>query len=238
MGGTVIKKYQRIVNKIIDDIGTGLLEPNEQISTEEELAEEFSVSRVTVRRAINELIEKGYLEKKKGKGTYVKSSIVHKQLNDVVSFYKSSILRGEVPSTRLIELKLVNPPLLARKNLKLAENEKVWFIKRIRLTNGFPLIYEESYWNYNLVGELTEDIVSESVFRYLKTKFKIAYATEDIDAISADENLSQLLDVSVGFPIVRTTMTFYTDNDEPFEISVNYHRTDRLKLTLFRTLNE
>ena len=238
MGSSRVKKYQQIVNKIIDDIGTGLLEPNEQIGTEEELAEEFSVSRVTVRRAIDDLIEKGYLEKKKGKGTYVKSTIIHKQLNDVVSFYKSSILRGEVPSTKLIKLQLVKPSLLARKNLKLADDGKVWYVERLRLTNGFPLIYEESFWNYDLVGELTEEIVSESVFRYLKTKFKIAYATEDIDAIDADDKLSKLLDVSVGFPLVRTTMTFYTGDDEPFEISINYHRTDRLKLTLFRTLNE
>lgn len=235
---TKIKKYQKIVNKIIDDIGAGLLEPNEQISTEEQLAEEFSVSRVTVRRAIDELIEEGYLEKKKGKGTYVKSSIVHKQLNDVVSFYKSSILRGEIPSTKIIELKLEKPSLLARKSLKLNKDDDIWHIKRLRLTNGYPMIYEESFWSYNIVGELTEEIVSESVFKHLKTKFKIAYATEDIDAIGANEELSSLLGVSIGFPLVRTTMVFYTGEDVPFEVSINYHRTDRLKLTLFRVLNE
>ncbi|WP_273399426.1 GntR family transcriptional regulator [Traorella massiliensis] len=232
------KKYQIIVDSIIKDIEDGLLLPNEQIYTEEQLADNFSVSRVTVRKAIDILVKEGYLVKKQGRGTFVKGTVIRKQLNDVVSFYKSSLLRGEIPTTELHLLELEEPSLFVMKALKITRNKKVWHMKRVRLTDGFPMIFEESYWNYDIVGELTPEIASISVFNHLKHMIKIAYATEDIDAITANEELASLLKTSVGFPLLRTYMVFYTDKDEPFEISTNYHRTDRLKLTLFRTLNE
>ena len=187
---------------------------------------------------IDILVKEGYLVKKQGRGTFVKGTVIRKQLNDVVSFYKSSLLRGEIPTTELHLLELEEPSLFVMKALKITRNKKVWHMKRVRLTDGFPMIFEESYWSYDIVGEITPEIASISVFNHLKHMIKIAYATEDIDAITANEELASLLKTSVGFPLLRTYMVFYTDKDEPFEISTNYHRTDRLKLTLFRTLNE
>ena len=72
------KKYQIIVDSIIKDIEDGLLLPNEQIYTEEQLADNFSVSRVTVRKAIDILVKEGYLVKKQGRGTFVKGTVIRK----------------------------------------------------------------------------------------------------------------------------------------------------------------
>lgn len=231
-------KYKILVNSLIKEIEEGVLRPNEQIYTEEQLSERFSVSRVTVRKAISVLVNQGYLIKKQGRGTFVRGTVIRKQLNDVVSFYKSSLLRGENPSTIVYDLYLEEPSLYIVKTLKLKPGDKIWHLKRLRLTDGFPMIYEESYWNYSIVGEITKEIASISVFKYLKEKIHIAYATEDIDAIIANEELSNVLQISQGFPILRTQMIFYTDKDEPIEMAVNYHRTDRMKLSLFRKLNE
>ncbi len=231
-------KYQLIVDAIISEINSGILSPNEQFYTENKLTERFEVSRVTVRKAIDSLVEQGYLIRIPGKGVFV-SDYIKKQLNGVVSFYKSTILRGDEPSTKLYELTLMEPNPYVMKKLNLIESyEKVWFIRRLRLTNGFSMIYEESYFVNSIVGTITEEMASNSIFNKLREKIKIQYAVQEIDAILADEKLADILGVIVGFPLLRVTMIFYDENDVPFELSVNYHRTDRVKLTIRRELNE
>jgi len=233
------KKYQRVVLNIISDIESGKLKPNQQLASENNLAELYGVSRITIRKALNELVLSDHITKSQGRCTIVTNRIVDKKLNDVVSFTKSSLLRNEQPSTRVIQLKLIDPDPYVASMLNINVTDKIWHIKRVRYTNGFPLIFEESYWVEKIVGPITEENASESMFSHIKSIGIIPkVAKQDLDAVVADEDLSKELHVPVGYPLLRSTMIFYDPKNVPFEISLNYHRTDRVKLSLIRDLSE
>ena len=234
-----IKKYQRVVATIIGDIETGKLKPNQQLASENNLAEAYHVSRITIRKALNELVLSNYITKAQGRCTIINNQIVDKKLNEIVSFTKSSLLRNELPTTRVIEIKLVEPTAYIAGILNIGINSLVWQIQRVRYTNGFPLIYEESYWVKDIVGTVTEQNASSSMFTFIKALGIIPkLAKQDLDAVIADTELAKQLDVHVGYPLLRSTMIFYDTKNIPFEISFNFHRTDRVKLSLIRNLNE
>lgn len=231
-----IAKYEWIIRDIQERIESGMLQPNDQIETEEQLAERFGVSRVTVRRAISQLTEEGYLNKIPGKGTFIKNAVVRKQLNDIVSFSASSLMRGEMPSTQLYQLSETKPTPYVMKMLGISADTDIWEIRRLRLTNDYPVIYEESYWIKSVVGEITPEEASTSVFETLKDRIHMSYAISDYDAIPASKNIAEKLKVEEGFSLLRAVTVFYTQDDKPFEIAINYHRTDRMKLRLLRDI--
>lgn len=234
-----IKKYQRVVTTIIGDIETGKLKSNQQLASENKLAEIYNVSRITIRKALNELVQSNYITKAQGRCTIINNQIVDKKLNGIVSFTKSSLLRNELPTTRIIEIKLIEPTAFIAGILNIGINSPVWHLKRVRYTNGFPLIFEESYWVEAIVGTISEKDAVNSMFTFIKTIGIIPkLAKQDLDAVVADVELAKQLDVHVGYPLLRSTMIFYDTKNIPFEISFNFHRTDRVKLSLIRNLNE
>ncbi|KAF0226248.1 MAG: GntR family transcriptional regulator [Erysipelotrichaceae bacterium] len=234
-----VKKYQKVIIGLTSDIETGKLKPNQQLPSENDLSEIYSVSRITVRKALSELVLSRIITKSQGRSTIVNNQIIDKKLNEVVSFTKSSLLRNEQPSTRVILVQLVDPSVYIAKMLNIDISDKVWQIKRVRYTNDFPLIYEESFWISKLIGPVTKQIAEGSMFSYIKTLgIMPKEAKQDLDAVVADEELAKELEVHVGFPLLRSTMIIMDSKHVAFEISFSYHRTDRVKLSLIRNLNE
>jgi len=234
-----VKKYQKVITGINLDIESGKLKPNQILPSENDLAEFYNVSRITVRKALSELALSRTITKSQGRSTIVNNQIVDKKLNEVVSFTKASLLRNEQPSTRVILVQLSEPSVYIAKMLNIDISDKVLHIKRVRYTNGFPLIFEESFWVSKLIGPITPKIAAGSMFSYIKTLGIIPKeAKQDLDAIVADEELAKELEVHIGFPILRSIMVIMDSNHVTFEISFSYHRTDRVKLSLIRNLNE
>jgi len=234
-----IPKYKLLCKEIKEKIEAGTLVPNESIGTEEKLASTYNLSRVTVRKAIDQLITEGYLVRKHGLGAFVNNFVIEHKANDsVVSFTKSAIRRGDLPTTKLLLLEVIHPSPFIAKALKITTDQLVYYVERIRYTNSFPLIYEEAYFPKHLVGELTEEIATHSIFRHLETKFKIAYAHQSIDAIAADEKMAEHLHVHVGFPLLRSTVTHFTDKHVPFEFAFDLYRSDRWKISTYRETAE
>ncbi len=234
-----IKKYQKVINGITADIESGRLKPNQQLPSENDLSEIYNVSRITVRKALSELVLSRIITKSQGRSTIISNQIVDKKLNEVVSFTKASLLRNEQPSTRVILVQLIEPSVYIAKVLNIDFSDKVWQIKRVRYTNGFPLIFEESFWVSKLVTPITYKIAEGSMFTYIKTLgINPKEAKQDLDAVVADEELAKELEVQVGFPLLRSTMIIMDTDHIAFEISFSYHRTDRVKLSLIRNLNE
>ena len=76
---SIVPLYAQIIEQISRDIGNGIYQQTKRLPTEDELAEQYCVSRITIRRAINELVTQGIVEKKQGKGTFAsEASFIHK----------------------------------------------------------------------------------------------------------------------------------------------------------------
>jgi Transcriptional regulators len=230
-----IPKYKFLCNEIKEKIESGALVPNEFIGTEEKLASTYHLSRVTVRKAINQLISEGYLARKHGLGAFVNNFVIEHKVNDsVVSFTKSAIRRGDLPTTIPLLLEVIHPSPFIANALRITTDDWVYHVERVRYTNSFPLIYEDAYFPKDLVGELTEEIITHSIFKHLETKFKISYAHQSIDAIAADEKMAKHLHVNVGFPLLRSSVTHFTEKHVPFEFAFDLYRSDRWKISTYR----
>lgn len=233
-------KYNEIVKAIIQDIDQGILQARDRLPSEKELQDRFGVSRVTVRKAIDVLIDEGYVVRDYRKGTFISERITYKKMNEIVSFTKSALLRGDIPSTIVHSIDEVKPDPFLMKYLRIGAEEQLIQIRRTRLTNGFPLIYEESYWIASIVGTFDQAKASASLFEYLKKEKGIipVYSLQELDAIGAAGQIAEALQVHEQFPLLRSLMVFYDASDRPYELAFNYYRTDRCKLSMVRTLNE
>lgn len=234
-----INKYQALCQSLTAEIESGKLKPNDRLPSENDLAEAYNISRVTVRKALEELEKQGYLTRIQGKGNFVSDTLINKKLNEIVSFTRSSLLRGELPSTIVKVIEEIKPTPYLMKNLRVSADEPLIHIQRVRYTNDFPLIYEDSFWIKSIVGEISKEAASDSLFHWLKAKNIIpSNAVQELDAISAGTELAEQLQVNPGFPLLRSLMIFYDQQNRPFELAFNYHRTDRCKLSLIRKLSE
>ena len=233
-------KYKFVVKEIVRDIDQGVLQARDRLPSEKELQERFNMSRVTIRKAVDILEEEGFVYRDHHKGTFVSEKVIYKKLNDVVSFTKSALLRGDIPSTVVVSVKAVKPDSFLMKYLRISPDESLTQVRRIRLTNGFPLVYEESYWITSITGVIEKQAAENSMFQWLREERGIlpTYGLQELDAIGASAEIAKALEVREQFPLLRSLMVFYDPQDQPFELALNYFRTDRCKLSMVRTLNE
>jgi len=232
-------KYQILFEDIKNDIESGQLKPNEKILPEEKLMEKYSVSRVTVRSALDALEELGLIARIRGKGTFVRSRVLEKRVNNVISFTESNQMVGNHSHSKVLEVSLIKAPLFVMNYLNTNEEEDVWFVRRIRYANTLTALYEESYWVQSTCGEITVEDAGSSILGMLaKRGIKPYIGKQEFVAMNATKEVAGNLEVYENFPILRSTMSFSTINDLPMFLSVNYYRTDRISVNLTRILQD
>ena len=131
------------------DIDSGKLREGDKLPSEKQLCDLYHVSRVTVRHALDELAEAGYLEKRRGKGTYVKSArdmvLMHPRVDiDVISFTDACQRSGMEPGAIEIEVTRVVPNEDECAFFGIDEDQKVLSVKRVRTADGVRIMYEDN----------------------------------------------------------------------------------------------
>lgn len=153
--------YYQVKSIIIDNIKNKVWTTNEKIPTERELCEIYKVSRITVRQALNELENEGYLYRKQGKGTFVTGQKFVQRLSKFYSFSEEIAEMGSVPGTKIISFDIVLAEQMIAEKLNIMENEKIFAIRRLRLANNEPFGIEISYIVYKYAKNLTKDAVEK-----------------------------------------------------------------------------
>ena len=134
--------YIQIHNAIKRDIETGKWAIGDRIPSERKLAVVFGVSRMTLRQAIQTLVDEGILERRIGAGTYVANQKVHEKMSGVTSFTDIMLAQGKTPSSKTVSYHLANPSLSEKEKLKLADGEQVLRMERIRYADNVPISFE------------------------------------------------------------------------------------------------
>lgn len=200
--------------------------------SEREICEEYGLSRVTVRKALENLVNEGFLKKVKGKGTLVVNSF-NKQLSidQSTSFYNFFVKKGYDVKTKIIEFKTLEPTNIIRNLLKLNIGEKVFKIKRLRILNSEPFYHAVSYIPYKYLPYLkVEEIQAGSQFELFKNKYNInlikarRYLYTDI----AKKEDAKLLGIDIGTAIQVFENISYLENSEPFEYSRSVFKYDKI----------
>jgi GntR family transcriptional regulator len=148
--------YHQLEEYIKQQIENGSLEEESVIPSEREYAERFQISRMTVRQAINNLVSEGYLNRQKGRGTFVTKKKVEQELQGMTSFTEDMLSRGMNPSSILLSFQILAADKKTALALRIEETDSIYKIKRIRLADGAPMALETAYIPVEFVPGLTE----------------------------------------------------------------------------------
>ncbi len=174
------------------------------LPSEKELMAQYAVSRITIRNAVEELVKLGLVEKRQGAGstvigkTVVSSMLTLKSTNEYLS---DSGARLEY---KIFEFSLIAPDEDVAKKLNINLDEKVYFIRRFKLINGVPSVYEDSYMPMSLYPQMNFMSMEGSKYNYLEKElgFEIDGAYQDFEAIMPDPHMCETLDVDPKIPLM------------------------------------
>lgn len=226
-----IPMYYQLESHIKNQINEGIILPGDSIPSEREFAENYGISRMTVRQAINSLVNEGLLYRKKGSGTFVSEKKIEQPLQGLTSFTEDMKKRGLNPTSKLIHFEIIPANSFIANELKINEYAPVYEIKRIRLADGEPMALETNYLSANMVKGLTEEVVNASIYAYIEEKLnlRIAHADQLIESIKASVEDEKLLKIEKGHPMLYIQRNTYLQDGTPLELVKSVYRGDRYK---------
>lgn len=225
--------YLQIREVIYNKIINGEYKTGEKLPSEDKLAEEFGVSRMTVCKALAELVNNEYLTRIQGSGTYVSKIRKEGSQLDIVGFNDSMNKKGFKVNTKVFLKQLEVPSKEIVKRLNIPFTQKVIHLKRLRLVNNEPIVVQDTYLNAKLCEELLEvDFENNALYESIRNICgrNIIRSKDIIEAIAADAETSELLEVKVGFPVLLTQRIAYVDNNVPIELTYSLYRSDQYVL--------
>lgn len=234
-----IPLYFQLKTLILESIKSGDCPVGSMIPTEKELSEIFDISRTTIRQAITELVQEGWLYRVKSKGTFVSQPKIRQDFIKKVESFNDQILRaGMTPRTEVLEIKKTKADSTVAKNLNLKENAPVIYLHRKRLANEQPIVTIETYLPYDSCAFVMEhDLEKERLYSILgqnpeTTIFRLERTVEAVEATADDH---KYLNLNIGKPIHFFSSVGYTAFDKPIEYSLARYRGDRnsFEVTVF-----
>jgi GntR family transcriptional regulator len=221
--------YIQVKNVLIDRIQNRFWLPNSLIPTEQELMEEFEVSRTTIREAISILVNEGLLEKKQGKGTVVKTTRLVGNLGKLKGFAEEVMEKGLVPYSQLIRSEFSNKLFYEKSMLEVQKDENILVIERIRLADGIPIALERTCWPEE-IGKLLmmHDLNGAKYYEILENNnVFLKHADERITAINATINEADLLGIRAGEALLEMSRLSFGFNGRPIEYNKTKYRSDQ-----------
>jgi len=206
--------YSQVKKIIKAKITEGIYAINENIPTEKELQKEFDVSRITVRKALEELMGEGYITRKRGRGTVVlRQSKIEEEIHIDRSFTEEMKSRGVTPGTSRSQLRPIIASGVIAESLGLKDGSKILELTRVRTADGIPIAIFQSYINPDRVQITEEEIKNcESLYSLLREKGTPVTLLKEIFEVSlSTEWSSQLLETPLGTPLLKRATVVHTD---------------------------
>lgn len=226
-----------IQEAVIKDIREGELLPGERIMSERKLAEQFGVSRMAVQYAMNVLEQKGYVERRRGSGTYVRRRDVEKihlgDFNKGVNQGISATIKGSGGriSNKVITCGIVTADFYTHK-LGLAKGEKVFLLNRIRFLNEEPFALEYSAVPLQPFPDIEEiDFAVVSLYDYMESYGLMPYEfNEKLQLLDVNAREAGYLEIGEGSPVYYTEYTGFASNGSIVEYTEGFTRCDKAEM--------
>ncbi|WP_408869089.1 GntR family transcriptional regulator [Brochothrix campestris] len=225
--------YQQIQNEIKKDIENKKWMVHEAIPAERQLALLFNVSRMTVRQAIQALVDEGILYRRIGSGTYVSEEKVIENMDAVTSFTNLMLKQGKQPTSHIVSFAMKPVTRSEAKALKLAEDAEVLRIERIRYGDSTPILFEVAAIPMNIASKLTRDELTNSLFQTVSDKFHLTIgdAQQTMEAVAVSEKIAPYLEVPLGTPVMRLRQTTALSDGTLFEYVDSQYVGNRFKFS-------
>lgn len=235
-----VKKYEAVAETIKRRIIDGKYKPQTLLPNQDELAQEFNVSKITIKSALDHLAQLGLVYKKSGMGTCVLGniSLLGKHDSPVSSVSGLSAQQGkEHVTSKVIKFDVAFPSDHICQLLNLKENQPVYEIVRLRLLDKEPFILEHTFMPVNLVPSLSEDVLHHSIYAYMKGELGIKFggAYRKIKAAVPDQYDIKYLGATEKTPILEVEQIVWTSNGVNIEYSSSHNLYDKRSYTVVET---
>jgi GntR family transcriptional regulator len=224
--------YVQVERALAADIAAATLSPGSQLPTEDSLTARFGVSRTTVRKAVENLVVRGLVEIRRGKGTFVTEPKILQELTELTGFVEDMVALGRNPTARLLDKRAVPASKTVAYHLGLPLGAQVYRIERVRLADGVAMSFDETYLPLEIGEKIaSNDLEAEPIFALLEGKYDLPLieARYQLEAVTAGEHVAQVLGVKVGSPVFLIERTSYTEGQKPVDYEKLYYRGDLIK---------
>jgi GntR family transcriptional regulator len=228
--------FAQIRARLEHAISSGELAPHSRLPSERQLSAGFSVSRMTVRQALDGLTQDRFLYSLPGKGTFVADRrVIEQPLRHLTSFTQDISSRGMRPSSRLVESRTIQATFEMARLFGLGPGAEITQISRLRLADDEPLAIESVHIPSALVpGLLARDLATESLYTVLANDFGLVptSARQTIEAALPTPDEQRLLGVESSAPVLRISRLTSDASGRVVEYVRSVYRGDRYHLTV------
>lgn len=236
--GSSVPLYLQIQTELEERIRSGEFLPGAQIPSEAQISTRYNVSRMTTRKALDTMVSKGILYRRKGKGTYVAETRFAYGLSTMLSFSQSFRAWGYEVTTRVLQRDVMpgTPDIL--EPLQLSPGSDVLMIRRLRILDGNPAALHTAYLPYPQYAALLEiDLSTESLLESIKnvSGVGVAYTRDSVQADLASFEEARLLTIKPNAPVLKVEGIAFADNHHHTRVTHASYRGDMFKLVVTNT---
>lgn len=218
--------YFQIASRLEEAIASGALHPGAKLENEVALAERLGLSRPTVRRAIQDLVGKGLLVRRRGIGTQVVQRPVTRKV-ELTSLYDDLARAGKRPETALLLHEVIGASDSIAETLSVAPGSEVLHLRRVRSSDGVPIAFLENYLPAEFTGITRGDLELRGLYQLLRSRgTAVSIAHQRIGARTATPEESQWLHLRARGPVLTMDRTAYNNAGRAVEFGHHCYRPD------------
>jgi len=215
-------KYISIAGEIKEKIDSGM-SIGERIYSEKEIMKKYGVSSTTARKSLEVLRSGNIIERIQGKGTFVLNKKVLRSLRKIISYTENMKKLGIVPSTKVIEKKILTKYTEYHEKLKLSPGDKVLKLKRVKYGDGMPLVIDYRYINIKHCPDIYKKDFNISLYElYEQYGIKITNSKQFLELTLLNETDAELLNCKKGDPVIHMEGMLSLDDFTPIEYEDAY----------------
>lgn len=236
-----VTAYQQVAEALRRRILRGNLQPGAQLPTEMELCEQFAVSRITVRRALQILEEESLIQRFQGKGAFVSPSPARRIAIANTDFMGSLAAHAPDMGRRLEAWDWRQADAEVATALRLPAGDRVLFLRRIDLLDGQPVAYDDVHIPADFADGLkTQDMAAlDFLERWTeRQRLQLSHLQQTVEAIESTAEAQRLLALSSRKPLLKATEVFHLADERPAIRFVSYYRHDRFRLSSVMPLTQ
>ncbi len=223
--------YQQLNQRLRSALAKGY-RAGDQFLTEREVAEKFQVSRATANKALASLVSEGFLEFRKGVGTFVRRDVIDYDVRSLVSFTEKAQAAGKTPSTELLTFGRLTAAEVAdsiRVALQILPEAELWEMDRVRFAAGVPVILEHRYVVHDLCPKMTRAQAEGSLYQAWTVKhgLLIGGAHDVIRAVLLTADEARHLRTKPKAPALEVVSVGYLEDETPLWWERTLYRSDQ-----------
>ena len=224
--------YIQIAEGLLDRIETGDLAPGDRLAPERDLSDMLSVSRMTLRRALQLLENQGMITRVQGDGTYVAQPKIERHAGQLVPFTRGMQRRGYTPGAEIIAFERRPAGASIARRLSLLVSGSIYYIQRLRSIDREPVMLETFMMPAHRFPALEQyDLIQRSVYEILETEYGVLVdrARQSLEPVVATEHEAEWLGIEQGAALMLEQRLSFDQEGQPIEYGKDLYRGDRFR---------